>query len=119
MNASQNLDDLDEVDVAALSSRVLHDMVAKMTPEDRQRYRNAFDAADAPSCNLLRAALGTPETPQSIPRGHFDMSKPYAYEFGRVDKEGRFSVVIEHKYPVNARSDWPEVPLYRRTVLAE
>ncbi|CAB3838946.1 hypothetical protein LMG26686_01349 [Achromobacter mucicolens] len=61
MNAPQNLDDLDDVDLAALSTRVLHDMVAKMTPEDRQRYRDALDAADAPVRSLLGAALAMPE----------------------------------------------------------
>ncbi|KRC76368.1 hypothetical protein ASE30_07100 [Achromobacter sp. Root83] len=49
MNAPQILDDLDDVDLAALSTRVLHNMVAKMTPEERQRYRDALDAADTPS----------------------------------------------------------------------
>ena len=58
MNAPQNLDDMDDVDLAALSTRVLHDIVAKMTPEDRQRYR---DAADAPVRSLLGAALAMPE----------------------------------------------------------
>lgn len=67
MNAPQNLDDLDDVDLAALSTRVLHDMVAKMTPEERQRYRDALDAADAPLRNLLGAALGMPETSASAP----------------------------------------------------
>ncbi len=62
MNAPQNLDDMDDVDLAALSTRVLHDMVAKMTPEKRQRYRDALDAADAPLRSFLGAALGTPET---------------------------------------------------------
>lgn len=62
MNAPQNLDDMDDVDLAALSTRVLHDMVAKMTPEERQRYRDALDAADAPLRNLLGAALGMAET---------------------------------------------------------
>lgn len=61
MSAPQNLDDMDDVDLAALSTRVLHDMVAKMTPEERQRYRDALDAADAPLRNLLGAALGMPE----------------------------------------------------------
>ncbi|WP_191578609.1 hypothetical protein [Achromobacter insolitus] len=61
MNAPQNLDDLDDVDLAALSTRVLHDIVAKMTPEDRQRYRDALDAADAPVRSLLGAALAMPE----------------------------------------------------------
>lgn len=61
MNAPQNLDDLDDVDLAALSTRALHDIVAKMTPEDRQRYRDALDAADAPVRSLLGAALAMPE----------------------------------------------------------
>lgn len=61
MNAPQNLDDMDDVDLAALSTRVLHDIVAKMTPEDRQRYRDALDAADAPVRSLLGAALAMPE----------------------------------------------------------
>lgn len=42
------------------------------------------------------------------------MDKPYAYGFGRVDTEGRFSVVIEHAYPLRSKSDWPIVPLFRR-----
>lgn len=67
MNAPQNLDDLDDVDLAALSTRVLHDMVAKMTPEERQLYRDALDAADAPLRSFLGAALGTPETSPSAP----------------------------------------------------
>jgi len=67
MNAPQNLDDLDDVDLAALPTRVVHDMVAKMTPEERQRYRDALDAADAPLRNLLGAALSMPETPPSAP----------------------------------------------------
>lgn len=67
MNAPQNLDDMDDVDLAALSTRVLHDMVAKMTPEVRQRYRDALDAADAPLRSFLGAALGTPETSPSAP----------------------------------------------------
>ncbi|UDG77026.1 hypothetical protein H4P35_06675 [Achromobacter sp. 77] len=67
MNAPQNLDDLDDVDLAALSTRVLHDMVAKMTPEERQRYRDALDAADAPLRSFLGAALGTPEMSPSAP----------------------------------------------------
>jgi len=67
MNAPQNLDDLDDVDLAALSTRVLHDMVAKMTPQERQRYRDALDAADAPLRSFLGAALGTPETADSAP----------------------------------------------------
>lgn len=67
MNAPDNVDDLDDVDLAALSTRVLHDIVAKMTPEDRQRYRDALDAADAPLRNLLGAALGVPETAPAAP----------------------------------------------------
>lgn len=67
MNAPQNLDDLDDVDLAALSTRVLHDMVAKMTPEERQRYRDALDAADAPLRNLLGAALGVPDPSSTAP----------------------------------------------------
>ncbi|UDG74253.1 hypothetical protein H4P35_18735 [Achromobacter sp. 77] len=67
MSAPQNLDDLDDVDLAALSTRVLHDMVAKMAPEERQRYREALDAADAPLRSFLGAALGTPETSTSAP----------------------------------------------------
>jgi len=67
MNAPQNLDELDDVDLAALSTRVLHDLVAKMTPEERQRYRDALDAADAPLRNLLGAALGVPETAPAAP----------------------------------------------------
>ncbi|CAB3675425.1 hypothetical protein LMG26690_01298 [Achromobacter animicus] len=67
MNAPDNLDGLDDVDLAALSTRVLHDIVAKMTPEDRQRYRDALDAADAPLRSFLGAALGTPETSPSAP----------------------------------------------------
>jgi hypothetical protein len=67
MNAPQNLDDLDDVDLAALSTRVLHDIVAKMSPEERQRYRDALDAADAPLRSFLGAALGTPETSPSAP----------------------------------------------------
>lgn len=68
MNAPQNLDDLDDVDLAALSTRVLHDMVAKMTTEERQRYRDALDAADAPLRSFLGAALGAPEASPSAPR---------------------------------------------------
>ncbi|AVJ30193.1 hypothetical protein [Achromobacter spanius] len=67
MNAPQNLDDMDDVDLAALSTRVLHDMVAKMTPKERQRYRDALDAADAPLRSFLGAALGAPETSPSAP----------------------------------------------------
>lgn len=67
MTAPENLDDMDDVDLAALSTRVLHDIVAKMTPEDRQRYRDALDAADAPLRNLLGAALGMPETAPAAP----------------------------------------------------
>ena len=67
MNAPENLDDLDGVDLAALSTRVLHDMVAKMAPEERQRYRDALDAADAPLRSFLGAALGTPQTSPSAP----------------------------------------------------
>lgn len=67
MTAPENLDDMDDVDLAALSTRVLHDMVAKMTPEERQRYRNALDAADAPLRNLLGAAPGVPETAPAAP----------------------------------------------------
>ncbi|MDF2863676.1 MAG: hypothetical protein K0S02_3948 [Achromobacter mucicolens] len=69
---------------------------------------------NAPLSNLLGAALGTPDTSKPAPSGHPDMDKPYAYEFGRVDTEGRFSVVIEHAYPLRAKSDWPIVPLFRR-----
>ncbi|CAB3868020.1 hypothetical protein LMG26686_02811 [Achromobacter mucicolens] len=67
MNAPQNLDELDDVDLAALSTRVLHDIVAKMTPEERQRYRHALDAADAPLRNLLGAALGVPDPSSTAP----------------------------------------------------
>jgi len=70
MNAPQNLDELDDVDLAALSTRVLHDMVAKMTPEDRQRYRDALDAADAagaPLRDLLGAALGVLDPSSTAP----------------------------------------------------
>lgn len=67
MNAPEKLDDMDDVDLAALSTRVLHDIVAKMTPEDRQRYRDALDAADAPLRDLLGAAVGMPETSPSAP----------------------------------------------------
>lgn len=66
MTAPENLD-MDDVDLAALSTRVLHDIVAKMKPEDRQRYRDALDAADAPLRNLLGAALGMPETSPPAP----------------------------------------------------
>lgn len=113
MNAPDKIDDLDDVDLAALSTRVLHDIVAKMTPEDRHRYRDALDAADAPLRSFLGAALGTPETSHPAPSGQPDLSKPHAFEFGRVDNDGRFSVVIEHSYPQRAKSDWPVVPLYR------
>lgn len=68
----------------------------------------------APISEFMGAALGTPEISKPAPAGHPDMDKPYAYEFGRVDTEGRFSVVIEHAYPLRAKSDWPIVPLYRR-----
>jgi len=97
MNAHQNLDDLDGVDLAALSTRVLHDMVAKMTPEERQRYRDALDAADAPVRSLLGAALAMPEA-TSVPgqkcaicRGAFsgmswDTLCPSCWE-EKVDKE--------------------------------
>lgn len=61
MTAPDNFDDVDDVNLAALSTRVLHDMVAKMTPEDRKRYRDALDSVDAPLANLLGAALGAPE----------------------------------------------------------
>jgi len=67
----------------------------------------------APISELMGAALGTPENSKPAPAGHPDMHKPYAYEFGRVDTEGRFSVVIEHAYPQRAKSDWPIVPLFR------
>lgn len=67
MNAPQNLDELDDVDLAALSTRVLHDIAAKMTPEERQRYRDALDAADAPLRNLLGAALGVPDPSSTAP----------------------------------------------------
>lgn len=69
---------------------------------------------NTPLINLLGAALGTPDSSQPAPSGQPDMDKPYAYEFGRVDTEGRFSVVIEHAYPLRAKSDWPVVPLFRR-----
>ncbi|MEN5159719.1 hypothetical protein [Achromobacter spanius] len=69
---------------------------------------------NAPLNNLLGAALGTTDISKPAPSGHPDMDKPYAYEFGRVDTEGRFSVVIEHAYPLRAKSDWPIVPLFRR-----
>lgn len=70
MNAPQNFDDMDDVDLAALSTRVLHDMVAKMTPEERQRYRdalNAADAADAPIRDLLGVALGVLDPSSTAP----------------------------------------------------
>ncbi|MFA1701046.1 hypothetical protein ACB245_27810 [Achromobacter ruhlandii] len=70
MNAPQNLDDMDDVDLAALSTRVLHDIVAKMTPEDRQRYRDALDAADAPVRSLLGAALAMPEATSGAMAAH-------------------------------------------------
>ncbi|EHK64812.1 hypothetical protein [Achromobacter arsenitoxydans] len=69
---------------------------------------------NAPISEFMGAALGTPETSQPAPSGHPDMDKPHAYEFGRMDHEGRFEVVIEHRYPTHAKSDWPVVPLYRR-----
>lgn len=47
--------------------------------------------------NFMGAALGTPETSQPAPSDHPDMDKPHAYEFGRMDHEGRFKVVIEHR----------------------
>jgi len=65
MSAPENLRGLDDVDLASLSTRFLHDIVAKMTPEDRQRHRDALDAADAPVRSLLGAALGLHETPPS------------------------------------------------------
>lgn len=68
---------------------------------------------NAPISELMGAALGTPETSQPAPSGHPDINKPHAYEFGRMDHEGRFKVVIEHRYPTHAKSDWPVVPLYR------
>lgn len=70
MNAPQNLDELDDVDLAALSTRVLHDMVAKMTPDERQRYRDALDAADAAGAalrDLLGAALGVLDPSSTAP----------------------------------------------------
>lgn len=70
MNAPQSLDDLDDIDLAALSTRVLHDMVAKMTPEERQRYRDALDAADAadaPIRDLLGVALGVLDPSSTAP----------------------------------------------------
>lgn len=70
MNAPENLDDMDDVDLAALSTRVLHDMVAKMTPDERQRYRDALDAADAagaPLRDLLGAALGVIDPSSTAP----------------------------------------------------
>lgn len=69
---------------------------------------------NAPISDFMGAALGTPETSQPAPSGHPDMDKPHAYEFGRMDHEGRFKVVIEHRYPTHAKSDWPIVPLFRR-----
>lgn len=62
MNIPTNLDDMDDVRLAALSARVLLDMVAQMTPEERKRYRQALDAVEAPLSNLMGAAPGTPET---------------------------------------------------------
>lgn len=51
-----------------------------------------------------------PEAAQPAASGHPELDKPYAYEFGRVDTEGRFKVVIEHRFPSNAKSDWPVIP---------
>lgn len=69
---------------------------------------------NAPISEFMGASLGTPEISKPAPARHPDMDEPYAYEFGRVDTEGRFSVVIEHAYPLRAKSDWPIVPLFRR-----
>ncbi|OXC89532.1 hypothetical protein BMR85_018125 [Achromobacter sp. KAs 3-5] len=46
----------------------------------------------------MGAALGTLETSHPAPSGQPDLSKHHAFEFGRVDTDGRFSVVIEHGY---------------------
>ena len=66
MSIPANFDDMDDVRLAALSARVLHDMVTQMSPDERQRYRDALDAADAPLSNLMGAALGTPDTSRPI-----------------------------------------------------
>ncbi|HAP24652.1 MAG TPA: hypothetical protein DCR74_03125 [Achromobacter sp.] len=71
MNAPpQNLNELDDVHLAALSTRLLHNMVAKMTPDERQRSRDALDVADAagaPLRDLLGAALGLLNPSSSAP----------------------------------------------------
>ncbi len=79
MNIPANFDDMDDVRLAALSARVLRDMVAQMAPEDRQRYREALDAVDAPLSNLMGAALGTPETsrPAELHDGSKVAQPPY------------------------------------------
>lgn len=38
--------------------------------------------------------------------------KPYAYEFGRSNGDGTYSVVIEKGSPVDPVHDWPITPLY-------
>ncbi|MNU65414.1 hypothetical protein D3C71_547060 [compost metagenome] len=68
----------------------------------------------APFSEFMCAALGTPDTSQPTEGAQPDFHKPYAYEFARVDTEGRFKIVIEHHYPRDAKSDWPVIPLYRR-----
>jgi len=46
MTAPAQIDQPDEK-LSALCDRLLADMAARMTPEDRQRYRDALNAADS------------------------------------------------------------------------
>lgn len=42
------------------------------------------------------------------------LGEPYAWEFGKSNGDGTFSVVIERSRPARAAPDWPVKPLYAR-----
>jgi len=46
-------------------------------------------------------------------------AQPYAYEYGRSNGDGTFSVVIERGQPRNPVKDWPVKPLYAAPVAAQ
>lgn len=66
MTAPNHHDQADDK-MAALCDRLLVDMAKRMTPEDRKRYRDALDTADAALSEFLGAALGTADTSRPIP----------------------------------------------------
>lgn len=42
------------------------------------------------------------------------VARPYAYEFGRSNGDGTYSVFIERSLPAKSHPDWPVKPLYTR-----